>query len=64
MTHEYRHLKPHKSVFDMEKPFNISDNVVMSKPAIAMQANWMHMKEEPTERDLQIRERMYSLPDA
>ena len=39
---EYRHLEPHKSVFDLDKPFAVSANLSMPKPVIATVSNFMH----------------------
>lgn len=54
-------LAPHKSVFDLDSPYQISGNLSMPKPVINTISNWMSMEEPP---DLVKLERMALLPSA
>ena len=45
LANELRHLAPHKSTFDMAKPYNISNNLSKPKPVIATFSNWMGTQE-------------------
>jgi hypothetical protein len=39
---EYDNLAPHKSVFSLDKPFEVSGNLAMPKPVVTTVNNFMH----------------------
>lgn len=46
LANELRHLAPHKSTFDMAKPYNVSVNLSIPKPVIATTSNWLMTLED------------------
>lgn len=42
VAEEYKNLLPHKSVFNLDKPFAVSDNLAMPKPVVATINSWIH----------------------
>ncbi len=46
MSQEVDDLQPHKSVFDMAKPRNVSGVISIPKPVISSINNWYHSTDE------------------
>lgn len=42
LTSQLRNLDPHKSCFDTDKPFGISENLAIPKTVVATISNWIH----------------------
>lgn len=42
LTNELRNLDPHKSCFELTKPYSISGNLSVPKTVVATISNWMH----------------------
>ena len=41
-TDALKALSPHKSVFGLDEPREVSSNLAMPKPVVATIANWVH----------------------
>lgn len=41
MADEMENLAPHKSAFDLTKPFNVAGALSMPKPVVGTISNWM-----------------------
>lgn len=55
LTKHFRHLDPHKSCFELDKPKTISGNLSVPKTVVATISNWMHSDiKEPTNMDPQF----------
>jgi len=39
---EFEELAPHKSVFDMNEPLKVSNNLELPAPVLSTVVNWMH----------------------
>jgi hypothetical protein len=59
-TEELRALAPHKSVFDLNAPRQVSKNLSMPKPVVATIANGIH---SPEPHDAAKQQRMAQLPE-
>lgn len=44
---ELQNLAPHKSVFGLNTPYEVSKNLSIPKPVINTMQSWMAMDEEP-----------------
>lgn len=42
LSEQFRHLDPHKSAFDIDKPKTLSSNLAIPKSVIATISNWLH----------------------
>lgn len=45
MTEKMEPLKPYKSTFSMDRPYEVSNNLSIPKPVIATTGNWLHTEE-------------------
>lgn len=41
LTQTLRNLDPHKSAFELDKPFTVSGNLSMPKTVVATISNWL-----------------------
>lgn len=59
MAVDLSHLDPHKSVFDLNEPRAVSNNLAIPKPVIASISNFMHKEEAPDPAKLRLMEELY-----
>ena len=59
VTDEMKHLAPHKSVFDLNEPRQVSGNLAMPKPVVATVSNWLHSLEQTDPVKLVRMEELY-----
>lgn len=52
-------LAPHKSVFDLNKPREVSSNLNMPKTVVGTLGSWLHSKETIDQVKLQRMEKLY-----
>lgn len=45
LSHELRHLDPHKSAFELDNPRTISGNLSIPKTVVGTISNWLHFDE-------------------
>lgn len=64
LTNELEPLKPHKSTFNLAKPYDTSSNLSIPKPVIASISHWINEDYSKTALDPRKVALTNALPDA
>lgn len=59
LTLEFESLKPHKSVFSLNSPRQVSSNLSMSKPVVSSISDFIESSETPDPAKLALMEELF-----